>query len=224
MNLRRGTTAFGLICSLALLAGCQVFAPPPPPAAPVVRPSAFTALGLSAAYLYSDVVGGHRTRAAKMKAAKIRALSPAAAPSYMVSLGGELKRQTAGIGIDVLQLGNAIVVRIPAEFTFGAGSASVKPQTDATLLEIARTVKTRNQTYVDVFAHTDTSGTPQVNQALSDKRAAAVASYLAAHGVSKSRIASKGLGETAPLYNPDTTENQRAANRRIEIRLTPYTG
>jgi outer membrane protein OmpA-like peptidoglycan-associated protein len=98
----------------------------------------------------------------------------------------------------------------------------VNPQFDATLLEIARTVKTRKQTFVDVYGHTDTTGTPQVNQALSDKRAAAVASYLASHGVARARIASKGLGETAPLYNPDPTETQRAANRRVEIRLVPF--
>jgi outer membrane protein OmpA-like peptidoglycan-associated protein len=85
-------------------------------------------------------------------------------------------------------------------------------------------VRTKNQTYVDVFGHTDTSGSPEVNQALSDKRAAAVATYLAGHGVAKARIASKGLGETAPLYNPDTDESQKAANRRVEIRLLPYAG
>jgi outer membrane protein OmpA-like peptidoglycan-associated protein len=83
-------------------------------------------------------------------------------------------------------------------------------------------VKTRNQTFVDVLAHTDTSGTPQVNQALSDKRAAAVASYLSRHGVARARVASKGFGETMPLHNPDLTEDQRAANRRVEIRLVPF--
>jgi outer membrane protein OmpA-like peptidoglycan-associated protein len=83
-------------------------------------------------------------------------------------------------------------------------------------------VKTRSRTYVDVLAHTDTTGSPQTNQALSDKRAAAVASYLAAHGVSRARIGSRGLGETSPLYNPEADETQRAANRRIEIRLVPY--
>ncbi len=142
----------------------------------------------------------------------------------MADLDSELRRQTAGIGLDVLQVGGSIVVRIPATFTFDPGSASVKATTDATLLEIARTVKTRNRTYVDVLAHTDTSGTPQINQALSDRRAAAVAAYLVTHGVSKARIASKGLGETAPLYLPEQNETQKAANRRIEIRLAPYRG
>jgi len=57
---------------------------------------------------------------------------------------------------------------------------------------------------------------------LSDKRAAAVASYLAGHGVARARIASKGYGESAPLYNPETNETEMAANRRVEIRLVPY--
>ena len=221
MRVRRTSLAIAFGCFA--LAGCQVFAPPPPPPV-VVPPAAFVALGLGAPYLSGDVIGGHKARAAKMKSAKIRPLSASAAPSYMANLQSELRRQTAGIGLDVLSVGDSIVVRIPAAFTFDPGSAAVKAQTDATLLEIARTVKTRNQTYVDVLAHTDTTGTPQVNQALSGKRAAAVASYLGGHGVAKARIASKGYGETAPLYPIDTTETQRAGNRRIEIRLVPYRG
>ena len=203
--------------ALAAVAGCRS-APPPP----VVVPAAFRPLGTSAPYLLGDVIGGQKARAAKMRAAKIRPLRPMEVGAYMMELDSELRRQTAGIGLDVLQVGGSIVVRIPATFTFDTGSAAVKATTDATLLEIARTVKSRNRTFVDVLAHTDSTGTPQTNQALSDKRAAAVANYLARHGVAKTRIASKGLGETTPLYNPETTETQRAANRRIEIRLVPY--
>ena len=221
MSIRRCVKAIALGCSIALLAACGGGAPPPPA---LVRPAAFTPLGLNAPYLYADVIGGHKSRAAKMKAAKVRSLSAANAPAYMAELDTELRRQTAGMGLDVLRVGSGIVIRIPAELTFAAGSAAVKPEFDATLLEIARTVKEKKQAYVDVFAHTDTSGTEPVNQSLSDKRAAAVAGYLAAHGVGRARIASKGLGETSPLYNPETDETQKAANRRVEIRLLPYTG
>ncbi|MFL6760049.1 OmpA family protein [Sphingomonas sp.] len=205
-------------CALTALAGCQT-APPPPP---LVVPAAFRPLGVGAPYLLGDVIGGQKARAAKMRAAKIRPLTPYEASTYMADLDAELRRQTAGIGLDVLQVGGSIVVRIPAAFTFDAGSAAVKATTNATLLEIARTVKTRNRTFVDVLAHTDTSGSPQTNQALSEKRAAAVATYLAAHGVSRARIASRGLGESAPLYSPESSEADKAANRRIEIRLVPY--
>ena len=223
MNARRSLQAVALTCAIVVLGACQVLAPSPPPPPPV-RPVSFIPLGINAPYLSADVIGGRKARAAKMKAAKIKPLSTAGAYTYMTELDGELRRQTAGIGLDVIGVAGGIVVRIPATFTFDPGSATVKPKTDTTLLEIARTVKSRNQTFVDVLAHTDTTGTPQVNQALSDKRAAAVATYLVNHGVAKARVASKGYGETAPLYRSETGEDQRAANRRIEIRLVPYTG
>jgi outer membrane protein OmpA-like peptidoglycan-associated protein len=219
MDLRRSAKAVIFGCSIGLLAGCAT-APPPT----LVRPASFTPLGLNAPYLSSDVIGGHKARALKMRAAKIPALTPAAAPSYIAELEGELRTQTAGIGLDILEVGSGVVILIPAALTFDSGSAAVKPEFDATLLEIAREVKTRSRTYVDVFAHTDLSGTSQGNQALSEKRAAAVATYLVAHGVSKARIASRGLGETAPLYTAESSEAEKAANRRVEIRVLPYTG
>jgi len=222
MQFSRGIAAAAMVSSVLALAACSFGRSPPP--APVIRPATFTALGLSAAYLSGDVVAGRRARAAKMKAAGVRPLSATAVPTYMTTLEAELRRQTAGIGLDVVHLADGILIRIPAAFTFDAGSSAVKPQFDATLLEIARTVKSSKQTYVDVLAHTDTTGTPQVNQALSDKRATAVAGFLAKHGVGRARIASKGYGESAPLYNPDVTEMERAANRRVEIRLVPYRG
>jgi outer membrane protein OmpA-like peptidoglycan-associated protein len=215
MQLSRRFLAVVTAGSILALGACQS-APPP------VIPVAFIPLGVSAPYLSGDVIGGARSRAAKMRAARIRTLQPVAAAAYMTDLDSELRRQTAGMGLDVLRVGDGIVIRIPAALTFDAGSASVKPEFDATLLEISRTVKTRSQTFVDVLAHTDTTGTPQVNQALSQKRAAAVATYLAGHGVAKARIASRGYGESAPLYVPDDTETKKAANRRVEIRLVPY--
>ncbi|MEO7277319.1 MAG: OmpA family protein [Sphingomicrobium sp.] len=208
-------------CSLLAISACATNSAMPPPMAPL-PPADFIALGVTAPYLSSAVIGGERSRAAKLRAAKVRPLGAAEVPAYMADLDGELRRQTAGIGLDVLRVGDGIVVRIPAALTFDAASAAVKPQFEATLLEISRTVKTRSRTYVDVYAHTDTSGTPQVNQALSDRRAAAVAGYLATHGVAKARIASHGLGETAPLYIPDDTPTKQAGNRRVEIRLTPF--
>ncbi len=216
MIMNRGLRALILCCGLAGISACET-APPP-----MVVPASFTPLGTGAPYLVGDVIGGHRARSAKMRTAKIRPLSAYEVGPYMADLDSELRRQTAGIGLDVLQIGGSVVVRIPATFTFDPGSASVKATTDATLLEIARTVKTRSRTFVDVLAHTDTSGSAQGNQLLSERRAAAVATYLAAHGVSKARMASHGLGKSAPLYNPETNEDQKAANRRIEIRLTPY--
>jgi outer membrane protein OmpA-like peptidoglycan-associated protein len=220
MRVCRGLFATLIGGSALALAGCAPSAPPPPPV--VAPPAAFIPLGLSAAYVSGDVVSGRRARAAKMRAAGIRPLPPAEAAAYIAATDAELRRQTAGIGLDVLRLSDGILIRIPATLTFAQGSADVRPEFGATILEIARTVKERNRTYVDVFAHTDTTGAAPFNQTLSDRRAAAVAAALARHGVARARIASKGYGESAPLHNPDVTEEQRAANRRVEIRLVPY--
>jgi outer membrane protein OmpA-like peptidoglycan-associated protein len=222
MDRTRSIPAVALGSLLLLAAGCSMtpFSRPAPPP----RPAAFIPLGIAASYVNSDVIGGRKARAAKLKAAKIRPLSAAEAPGYMYRAEQELRNQTAGIGIDVIRLPDGILIRVPAALTFDAGSAAIKPQIDATLTEVARTLKTFNQTYVDVLAHTDTSGTPQVNLALSQKRASAAAAFLGSHGVAKSRIAAKGFGESAPLYPLDQAEEQRAANRRVEIRLVPFGG
>jgi outer membrane protein OmpA-like peptidoglycan-associated protein len=212
-------SAVAFSCSLAALAGCST-APPPP----LERPAEFTPLGVGATYLSSDVINGRKARAAKLRGAGVRPLTPAGAADYLAWTESQLRQQTAGIGVDIIRLGNTILVRIPASLTFDANSSAVKPEFDATLKEIARTVKTRNQGFVDVLAHTDTSGSPQYNLALSQKRASAVATYLAAHGVAKARIASKGYGETAPLVVPDDTPDKQATNRRVEIRLVPFAG
>lgn len=220
MHANRLLAVAAIGCSVLAISACSTTSAPPV----VPPPAEFVPLGVTAPYLSGPLIGGERSRAAKLRAAKIKPMAAYAVPSYMTDLDSELRRQTAGIGLDVLRVGNGIVIRIPAALTFNAGSAAVNPQFDATLLEIARTVKTRNRTYVDVYAHTDTTGTPAGNQALSDKRAAAVATYLANHGVSRARIASRGLGQSAPLYNPDDTPTKQAANRRVEIRLTPFQG
>jgi outer membrane protein OmpA-like peptidoglycan-associated protein len=205
------------------LTGCGVF-PGQGPAPVLVRPAAFTALGVTAAYLNGDVISGSRARAAKMRAAGIRPLGAGEAPAYMYRAEQELRQQTAGIGIDVIHLADGVLIRVPASMTFDPGSAAIKPQIDATLTEVARTVKSFNRTYVDVLAHTDTSGTPSGNLALSQKRAAAAAVFLGRRGVAKARIASRGLGESAPLYAVESSEVEKAANRRLEIRLVPYRG
>jgi outer membrane protein OmpA-like peptidoglycan-associated protein len=85
---------------------------------------------------------------------------------------------------------------------------------------IASTLGEYRQTMVEVAGHTDDVGDDQSNQVLSERRAAAVASYLESRGVMQERIMIVGAGEAHPIANNDT-EAGRAENRRVEITIVP---
>ena len=73
-----------------------------------------------------------------------------------------------------------------------------------------------------VVGHTDSRGSDSYNQTLSERRANAVAGYLASRGVSNARLAAFGQGESQPVADNSTAQG-RAANRRVELRITPAT-
>ena len=68
--------------------------------------------------------------------------------------------------------------------------------------------------------HTDSVGTPQYNQRLSEQRAQAVAHYFAGKGVIPERLAAEGKGETAPRASNATPDGRRL-NRRVEVYIEP---
>lgn len=187
----------------------------------VSRTAVGAVLGAGAGYLLGDIIGGRRDRAERVIGAGIGAIAGGAAGQYMDRQERDLRRQTAGTGVDVIRSGNDLLLRMPSGITFDTNEAEVKPQFRSTLDEVARTLQAYDQTYIDVLGHTDTTGSDALNQALSERRAQAVASYLAAKGVQRVRIATRGYGETQPLYLPDDTEAKRAANRRVEIKVVP---
>ena len=76
------------------------------------------------------------------------------------------------------------------------------------------------ETYIDVYGHTDSTGSDAYNQGLSERRALSVADYLSGHGVQSARIATRGYGESQPIASNDTPQGQ-AANRRVEVKIVP---
>lgn len=185
-----------------------------------------TAVGIAAGaiggYLLGDLVGGHNDRTEQLLGAGIGAIAGGAVGAYMDRQEADLRRQTAGTGVDVLRQGDDLILRMPSSVTFDVDRWEVKPQFYSVLDDVGRTLGSYNQTYIDVLGHTDTTGSNEHNQLLSERRAAAVADYLATRGVARARMATRGFGETAPLYIPDDTDIKRAANRRVEIKIVPF--
>ena len=76
---------------------------------------------------------------------------------------------------------------------------------------------------VQVEGHTDAVGSDAYNQRLSERRSKSVVEYLASHGVSRSRLVAKGLGESNPVDTNDTALG-RARNRRTEFTILDRAG
>ncbi len=177
--------------------------------------------GILGGYLLGDVVGGRNDRTEKIIGAGIGGLAGAAVGRYMDQQEAELRRETAGTGVEVIRQGDDLVLRMPSGITFAYDRYDIQPQFQSTLNEVASTLAQYQQTYIDILGHTDSTGSYEYNQALSERRAQSVANYLAARGVNPARMATRGYGETQLLVNPERSEADRAANRRVEIRVVP---
>ncbi|MEY3635222.1 MAG: hypothetical protein RLZZ61_1632 [Pseudomonadota bacterium] len=178
--------------------------------------------GALGGYLLGDLVGGRRDRTEKILGAGIGAVAGAGVGYYMDEQERKLRQQTAGTGINVIRDGDNLVLDMPSEITFGVDSANIDPSFRSTLDQVASTLIQYEKTYVDVFGHTDSTGSDAYNQTLSERRASAVADYLSTRGVQSARLATRGYGESQPkASNLDAAG--RSANRRVEIRLVPVT-
>lgn len=124
--------------------------------------------------------------------------------------------------LDAAALGSALDTegRIAVEnIHFDFGSAALLPDSDAALAEIARLLTDRPGLSVYVVGHTDSIGTFEANLDLSRARAAAVVAALESRfGIAGGRAVPAGVGPLAPLA-PNTTEDGRRLNRRVEIVL-----
>jgi outer membrane protein OmpA-like peptidoglycan-associated protein len=130
-----------------------------------------------------------------------------------------MEQATRGTGVDVSRTAdNQLKVNIPSDVSFDTGSAKIKPQMQAVLDPFAASLKDDPKALVSIIGHTDSTGSEAVNNPLSVERALSVRDYLAARGVSATRVRTEGHGEREPVAD-NGTEAGRAKNRRVEIFL-----
>jgi OOP family OmpA-OmpF porin len=107
-------------------------------------------------------------------------------------------------------------VSLTAGALFDVNKAELKPAGKAELDALADKLKGAQVEQITVTGHTDSSGSKQLNQSLSERRADAVKAYLVSKGLDGSRIDTKGAGDTQPVASNSTAAG-RAQNRRVEI-------
>ncbi len=153
------------------------------------------------------------------------AIAGGAVGNYMDKQQRELEAQLAeerrNNEIELERLKNNVLkVNLSSEVSFDFNKADIKPGFYGSLNKLASVVAKYNNTIVHIVGHTDDRGSDSYNQQLSERRALSVKDYLAAHGVSASRIRTEGRGESEPRATNATPEG-RAMNRRVEIYLKP---
>ncbi|MEM9084919.1 MAG: OmpA family protein [Pseudomonadota bacterium] len=178
-------------------------------------------VGVTLGYLLGGAIGGD---AARIIGAGIGGSAGALLGKRYDDQIRELDEQTEGTGVEVEEVGDqdAILVRLPDGVTFASGSAEINPGFYDTLNVVADSLIKYPNSLVDVYGFTDTTGSDALNQRLSEQRAQAVADYLAARGVARSRFATRGFGESYDQLRVKTADGvNEPLNRRVEIKIIP---
>lgn len=150
------------------------------------------------------------------------ALAGGAVGNYMDRQEAKLRAQLQGTGVSVTRNGNNITLNMPGNITFQTDSADLRADFFDVLNSVTLVVKEFDKTLVEVAGHTDSTGSDQYNQTLSERRANAVGQYLQSRGINSQRVLTVGGGENYPVASNDTPEG-RQLNRRVELSLEPIT-
>ncbi|WP_193178712.1 OmpA family protein [Oricola nitratireducens] len=177
------------------------------------------AIGAGVGALAGLAAGGDDRRNALIGAG-IGALAGGAIGNFMDRQEADLRAQLASTGVSVTRVGNNIILNMPSNITFATDQDQVIPAFYSTLDSVAIVLRKYNQTLIDIYGHTDSTGSDSYNQALSQRRANAVLSYLTTQGVNQQRMVATGFGESRPIAD-NSTEAGRAQNRRVEIQIVP---
>ncbi|KAB7742871.1 OmpA family protein [Parvibaculum sedimenti] len=207
----RGGRAFLLIAAAAsLLAACQTAARAPTPV-PAPAPTYSMASADAAA---------RRVQAMLKKGLKPIPASEVSA--YMDSTEHDLISELSDHGFSITRVGNSIHLNMEGSAAFAPNSTVIAPKSAAALKRLAHIIKVHERILIDVTGHTDNEGKAEANRNLSEGRARSVAQFLIDQGADGKRFLLRGAGAREPIASNRTAKG-RAQNRRVEIKLSPFT-
>lgn len=138
--------------------------------------------------------------------------------AYMDVQEAELREELQGTGVQVARNGDRLDLIMPGNITFATNEYNIRSEFFPVLDSVSRVLSKYEDTRLQVFGHTDSTGDPSYNYDLSDRRARSVSNYLASQGLNQSRIDYQGLGSDQPIASNQTNVG-RAQNRRVELQI-----
>jgi len=138
---------------------------------------------------------------------------------YMDQQEALLRQELEGTGVRVERIGDSIRLIMPGNITFAVNSDRIAGSFYPVLDSVAKVLAKFDQTELNVDGFTDSSGSFEYNQQLSERRAARVGDYLVGAGIARLRINARGYGERYPVADNGTAAG-RSQNRRVEINIS----
>ena len=139
--------------------------------------------------------------------------------------GYSFYNETIDLSTDNRRVINARIEKLQADtkmelenITFATNSADIASSSYEELNRLVDLLKLNTQFKVELSAHTDDKGADAYNLKLSERRANSVVNYLKLKGIPTNRLVAKGYGKTKPLV-PNTSDENRAKNRRVEFKI-----
>lgn len=120
---------------------------------------------------------------------------------------------------EVIREGEGIVINFKEKVLFAYDKSDLGANASTNLTKLVDILNRYPDTDIQIIGHTDSKGSDEYNQGLSERRAGAVVSYLKSNSISSSRLTAIGKGETDPIASNDTDDG-RAQNRRVEFVIT----
>lgn len=139
---------------------------------------------------------------------------------YMDAQEAKLRKQLRDSGVSIQRDGEKINLIMPGNITFSTNSSNINTNFTGVLNSVALVLEEYNKTLIVVSGHTDSIGSVQHNQKLSEDRAGSVANYLRGQKILSERLDIVGFGEAQPVAN-NQSAGGRELNRRVEITLLP---
>ncbi|SDW37938.1 OmpA family protein [Marinobacter mobilis] len=140
---------------------------------------------------------------------------------YMDRQEAELRQKLEGTGVRVVRNGDQIDLVMPGNITFDVNQSTIKPSFSGVLESVALVLKEFDQNAINIAGYTDSTGSLNYNQLLSERRAGSVRDFLLAQGVEPARTRAVGYGPRNPIATNETAAG-REQNRRVELSLIPY--
>lgn len=176
------------------------------------------AAGAAAGLMTGDSSMERKKRA--LVGAGIGAIAGASVGAYMDRQEARLRAELERTGVSVTRDGDNITLNMPGNITFATNSADLNAGFYDVLNSVSTVLDEFDQTVIEVAGHTDSTGTNEYNQQLSQRRASSVAAYLRTRQILPERMIEIGMGEERPIAD-NSTDAGRQSNRRVELTLVP---